>query len=277
MTRTVRDAAVLLSVLAGADTRDPATRAAPGTVPDYTRALDPAGLRGARIGVVRAFFGFHDLVDSTLEDALAAMGDAGAVVVDPVVWPSTPGLAGHELEVLLHEFKHGLNAYLSRLAPGRPVRSLADLIAFNEVHRVREMPYFGQEILLQAQERGPLTDTRYVEAVTTGRAMARHAIDTVMNEHRLDALVAPTGGPAWTTDLVNGDRYSGGSSRPAAVSGYPNVSVPTGDVHGLPIGLSFFGRAWSESTLIRVAFAFEQMRQARRRPRFVPTIDAEAD
>ena len=275
MARTVRDAAILLGALTGSDGRDPATDAAAGQGQrDYTAFLDADGLRGARIGVARRFFGFHEQVDRLMEQVVAALRDSGARLVDPVPWPNTSGWAEAELEVLLYEFKADLNRYLAELEPAAPVRSLAELIAFNEQRSDREMPYFAQELLLQAESRGPLTETRYLTSLATSRRGGREdGIDRLVASHELDAIVAPTGGPAWTTDPVNGDHFSGGSSRPAATAGYPNISVPAGDVLGLPVGVSFFGPAWSEPTLIRLAYAFEQTTAARIVPRFLPTLD----
>ena len=276
MARTVRDAAVLLGILAGPDPRDPATAAGETRgLADYTPFLDPDGLRNARVGVARQFLGFHEGVDRVVEDASAAMRAAGAVVVDPVVLGPGAGrsLQAAETDVLLYEFKAGLNAYLARRGPGAEVRSLADLIAFNERNAETEMPYFGQERLIAAQERGPLSEPAYLTALATARRLSRaEGIDRTMDEHRLDAIAAPTGGPAWVTDLVNGDHFGGGSSGYPAAAGYPNVTVPAGAVHGLPVGLSFFGRAWSEPTLVRIAYAFEQTVRARRPPRFRPTV-----
>ena len=276
MARTVRDAALLLGVLAGPDPRDPATAAAGRRgLDDYTPFLDPAGLRGARIGVARQFLGFHDGVDRVVEQALDAMRAAGAVVVDPVVLGAGSGrsLQAAETDVLLYEFKAGLNAYLARRGAGAEVRSLADLIAFNERNAETEMPYFGQERLIAAQAKGPLSERAYLTARAAARRLSRaEGIDRTMDEHRLDAVVAATGGPAWVTDLVNGDHFGGSSSAYPATAGYPNVTVPAGAVHGLPVGLSFFGRAWSEPTLVRLACAFEQTVQARRPPRFRPAL-----
>jgi amidase len=275
MARTVRDAAILLGALVGADERDAATaESASHLAADYTRFLDADGLRGARIGVVRKFFGFSIAVDRLLEQALLEMTRRGAVVVDPAEIPHASEYDDSELDVLLYELKADLAAYLAALGPGAPVKSLAEVIAFNEAHAAEEMPFFGQELLVRAQAKGPLTETAYTDALAKNRRLSRaEGIDAVMDEHRLDALVAPTGGPAWTTDLVNGDHFSGGSSTPAAVAGYPNINVPAGDVYGLPVGLSFMGRAWSEPTLIKIAFAFEQATHARRPPRFRPTVD----
>jgi amidase len=275
MARTVRDAALLLGALVGADDRDAASADGAGhTEADYTRVLDADGLRGARIGVVRKFFGFNARVDRLMEDALAEMSRRGAVLVDPADVPHTGEYDDSELEVLLYELKADLEAYLQSLGPGAPVKTLADVIAFNEAHRAEEMPYFGQELLLRAQEKGPLGIPAYREALEKNRRLARaEGIDAVMDQHKLDALVAPTGGPAWTTDLVNGDHFSGGSSTPAAVAGYPNVNVPAGEIFGLPVGISFMGRAWSEPTLLRLAYAFEQATHHRRSPRFLATAD----
>jgi amidase len=275
MARTVRDAAILLGVIAGADDRDAATAdAASRGVADYTRSLDVDGLRGARIGVVRKSFGFNPGVDRLMEDALAEMVRRGAVLVDPAEIPHAGEYDESELEVLLYELKADLAAYLQALGPAAPVKTLADVIAFNEAHRAEEMPYFGQELFLRAEEKGPLTTPAYLEALEKNHRLSRtEGIDAVMDAHRLDALVAPTGGPAWTTDLVNGDHFSGGSSTAPAVAGYPNISVPAGEVYGLPVGISFFGRAWSEPTLLKLAFAFEQATRFRRAPRFLPTAD----
>ena len=204
------------------------------------------------------------------------MRAAGAVVVDPVelgTGPARAGLQMAEAEVLFYEFKAGLNAYLAARGPGAEVRSLAELIAFNERNAEIEMPYFGQERLVAAEAKGPLSEPGYLAALAASRRLSRaEGIDRTMDEHRLDAIVGPTGGPAWVTDLVNGDHFGGSSSGYPAVAGYPNVTVPAGAVHGLPVGLSFFGRAWSEPTLIRIAYAFEQTTQARLVPAFRPTV-----
>jgi amidase len=272
MARTVRDAAVLLSALAGADPRDPATADA-RVAPDYTRALDANGLRGARLGVARQFLGFNREVDRLFDAALAAMKAQGAVIVDPADIPHANEYGDSELEVLLYELKADLNAYLAALGTGARVRSLADVIAFNEANREREMPFFGQELFLKAQAKGPLTEQAYLDALAKNRRLSRaEGIDAVMDQHRLDAIVAPAGGPAWLTDCVVGDHFSGGSSTPAAVAGYPNVAMPCGFVHELPVGLSFIGRAWSEPTLLRIAYAFEQATRVRRAPKFVPSL-----
>ncbi len=278
MARTVRDAAILLGALAGADPDDAATGAADRKVPaDLTAFLDPRGLEGARIGVVRGLFGFLDRVDAVMAEALAALRKAGAELVDPVELTSAAKIGEPESTVLHTELKADLNAYLARLGPGAPVKSLADVIAFNEKHAKEEMPYFGQDTFLKAEAKGPLTSFEYLEALAKSRRLSRtEGIDAAMDKHRLDALVAPTLGPACVTDLLNGDRWLGDASTAPAVAGYPHVTVPAGFVFGLPVGLSFFGRAWSEGTLLKLAYAFEQATKARRAPRFLPTADLRA-
>ncbi|HQR66592.1 MAG TPA: amidase, partial [Thermoanaerobaculia bacterium] len=238
MTRTVRDAAILLGVLAGADAEDAATaESRVKASPDYTAFLDPKGLAGARIGVARNYFGFHDAVDAVMATALEAMKKSGATLVDPADIPNAGKLAEPELVVLLTELKADLNAYLARLGPSAPVRTLKDVIAFNERHAKEEMPYFGQDNLLKAEAKGPLTSAEYLDALAACRRLSRaEGIDAVMEKQKLDALVAPTLGPACLTDLVNGDRWLGESSTAAAVAGYPAVTVPAGFVFGLPVG-----------------------------------------
>jgi amidase len=272
--RSVADAAVLLSVMAGPDSRDTATAAAARHIQDYTKFLDPGGLRGKRIGVARAkFFGYSDVTDRLGEDALEVLRREGAVLVDPANVPHSGEYDDAELDVLLYEFKADLATYLSGLGPQAPVKNLHDVIQFNEQHRDREMPYFGQELFLQAQKKGPLSSPGYLKALGKCRRLSRElGIDAVMNKHRLDALVAPTGNPAWPTDLVNGDHFTGGSSTPAAVAGYPSVSVPMGFAFGLPVNISFFGRAWSEPTLIRIAYAYEQASKHRKPPDFSASV-----
>jgi amidase len=273
--RTVADAAALLTAMAGVDSRDPATRAAAGRIePDYTTFLKRDGLRGARIGVARAkFFGYNEPTDKLADAALEVLAREGAVLVDPADIPHAGEYDAAELDVLLYELKADLNAYLKGLGPSARVRTLADVIAFNERERGREMPYFGQELFVQAEAKGGLGDAAYRKALATCRRLARtEGIDAVMRKHRLDALVAPTGNPAWPTDLVNGDHFTGSSSTPAAVARYPSVSVPMGFVLGLPVNLSFFGRAWSEPILIRLAYAFEQITMHRKAPTFAPTL-----
>ena len=274
MTRTVADAAVLLNAIQGADDRDPATRRlATRSRQDFTTALVSGRLRGARLGVARNFFGFNAAVDLQLEDALSALKSEGAVLVDPADFPTAGQFDDAEFEVLLFEFKAGINAYLAGLGAQAPVKNLADVIAFNEREKAREMPIFGQEIFKRAEEKGPLTTPSYRSALARCRRLSRRqGIDALVARHRLDAIVAPTGGPAWTTDHLNGDHFTGGSSTPAAVAGYPAITVPAGAVSGLPFGLSFFGPAWSELKLIGLAYGFEQATKHRRPPGFQPTL-----
>ena len=276
MTRTVRDAAVLLGALVGVDPADTATAASAEHLhQDYTRFLDAEGLRGARIGVVRQFFGFLPEVDRVLEEALEAMRSEGAEIVDEVELPQLPPGDSSSYDVLLYEFKAGIEAYLATLGPELEIRDLAGLIAFNEANRDVEMPHFGQEIFLKAEAKGPLSSPEYRRALETVRRLTQDdGIDKAMADHSLDALVGPTGGPAWLIDLVNGDHFGGGSSSPAAQSGYPNITVPAGYVSGLPVGISFFGRAWSEPALLRIAYGFEQATRHRRAPRFSASVEA---
>jgi len=271
MTRSVADAALLLTFLAGVDPTDSATLASRGqTRIDYTRSLDPNGLRGARIGVARKkFTGFNDAVDKLMTGAIDAMKKQGATIVDPADITTAGTFDDSEFEVLLYEFKADLNKYLARLPSKVKVRTLKDIIDFNERNRDREMPYFGQEIMIMAEKKGPLTEKKYRDALAKDHLKARaQGIDAVLKKHRLDAIIAPTANPAWPTDLVNGDHFTGGSSTPPAVAGYPHITVPAGFVQGLPIGLSFFGKAWSESTLFRLAYGFEQATKSRRPPTF---------
>jgi amidase len=271
MARTVEDAALLLSVLAGPDPRDPAT--APRGEADYTKHLDPNGLKGARLGIARRFFGFNERVDGLIAAAIDVLRQQGAEIVDPADLPTHGQYDDAEFTVLLYEFKVGLEAYLASLGAGVPVKTLKDLIAFNEREAEREMPYFGQDIFLKAEATTGLEAPAYREALQKCRSLSRErGIDALLAAHRLDAIVAPTGGPAWTTDLINGDHFTGGSSSPAAVAGYPAVTVPAGFVRELPVGLTFFGRAWSEGTLIRLAYGFEQATHHRRAPRFLSTV-----
>jgi amidase len=275
MARTVADAAVLLGAMAGADPRDAATAESRGKAQaDYTRFLDPNGLKGARIGVVRKrWFGYSPEADRLTEEAIEALRRAGATVVDSVEIPHLGEYNQAEFTVLLYEFKHGVNQYLASLGPNAPVRSLKEVIEFNRRNRDRSMPYFGQEILEMAEKKGPLTDTAYVNALEKSRKLSREGLDSAMTKHRLDAILAPTGSPAWPIDLINGDHFLGASSTAAAVSGYPSITVPAGYSFGLPVGVSFVGRAWSEPTLIRLAYAFEQATKHRRPPRYLPTVD----
>jgi amidase len=275
MARTVEDAATLLNVLSGVDPRDRATTSRRRTTADYRASLERNGLRGARIGVARAtFFGYSEVTDRIANAAIERMKELGAVIVDPADIPNAGRYDTSELDVLLYEFKANLNKYLGALGPSARVHSLADLIAFNEANRSREMPFFGQELLIQAQKKGPLTDKAYRDALAMNVRLSRkEGIDAVIDGLRLDALVAPTGSPAWRTDLVNGDHFTGSSSTPAAVAGYPAITVPAGYAFGLPVGISFIGRAWSEALLIKLAYAYEQGTKHRRPPKFLATAD----
>ena len=275
MCRTVRDAAILLGACIGVDSRDAATAASEGRGhADYTQFLDPAGLRGARIGVVRSFPGFDPRVLALFDEAVEAMRAEGAVIIDPANMDAAAWNDPLSLVVLEYEFKADLNAYLAELGPDAPVSSLAEVIEFNEANADREMPHFGQERLIASQARGPLTDPEYLNAVATiQRANREDGIDRLAREHDLDALVAPTRDLPWPTDHIKGDRLDGGSSAaPAAIAGYPDVTVPMGFVKGLPTGVSFFGPAWTEPTLLRIAYAYEQATQHRRPPTLAPTL-----
>ncbi len=256
MARTVRDAAILLGALTGVDARDVATRASAGkSQADYTQFLDRNGLRGARIGIARQYFNIGPAVTAVMEECIAVMRHGGAEIVDPADLPSYEDWRATEFQVLLYEFKADLNKYLEERSAA--VRSLADCIAFNRAHRTEEMPFFEQEIMEQAQQKGPLTEKAYKDALRTNRRLTRkEGIDAVLGEHKLDAIVGPTAGPAWVTDWVDGDRIDSGCASPPAVSGYPHITVPAGFKFGLPIGISFFGAAWSEPKLIKLAYSF---------------------
>ena len=273
MARSVTDAALLLSVLAGSDTRDAITAEADAHATDYTKFLHAKGLRGARIGVVRANFGGrNDLASAVVESALKVLANEGAILID-VELPNAGKYSASETEVLTFELKAGLNAYLAGCAPGSTIRTLADVIAFNERHREKEMPFFGQEHFLCAQAKGGLDSKEYLDALALNHRLSREeGIDKVMLAERLDALVAPSNGPAWLTDFIKGDNSGGGFSQPAAVAGYPHVTVPAGYVAGLPIGLSFVGRAWQEGLLIRLAYGFEQATLHRRAPTYPASV-----
>jgi amidase len=267
MARTVRDAALLLGAMAGADPRDERTAESEGKVPaDLVAGLDANALKGARLGVLRgSFVGYSPKSDGVLDAAVAKLKSLGAEVIDPVELPHAGKYDQEEFEVLQYEFKADLNAYLAG-RPGLPVKTLADLIAFNEKNSDKEMPHFGQELFIDCEKKGPLTAKEYREALEKSRRLSREGIDKALSSARLDALIALSGGPAWTVDLVNGDHYLGSSTAPAAVSGYPSITVPAGEVAGLPIGVSFFGTAWSEARLIQLAYAFEQATKARKAP-----------
>jgi amidase len=273
--RNVTDAAILLSAMCGEDANDPATKAAGRkSARDYSVFLEPGGLRGARIGIVRKSYDFTETTDGILGAALDAMKSEGAVLIDPVEIESLGKFDDSEMDVLLYEFKADLNAYLAAAGPGVPVHSLKEIIEFNEKNRKRELTWFGQDLLVKADEKGPLTEKKYQDALAQNHRLTRtDGIDAVMDKHRLDALVAMTAGPSWVIDLLDGDHDTGGSSSLAAVAGYPNINVPAGFVFGMPVGISFFGRAWSEPTLIKIAYAFENVTKKRTPPRFLPTAD----
>lgn len=274
--RTVADAAVLLSAIVGIDDRDPATLESEGKFyADYTSFLDVDGLRGARIGIARRkYFGYSPKADACIEMAIKRMRELGAIIVDPADIPTTEQMSATEAEtiVMLHEFKADLNAYLADLQE-TPVRTLADIIAFNNAHADQELLYFGQELFEKAQETLSLDELIYKDALAESRRLAREdGIDAVLKAHSLDVLVMPTCSPSWCIDLVNGDHYLGSGSTPAAMAGYPAINVPAGYVHGLPVGITFMGGAYSEPTLIKLAYAYEQATKARREPEYVPTI-----
>jgi amidase len=263
MARTVRDLAILLSVMADAEK----------AAPDYSRFLDPNGLRGARLGIARKFFESNAPLDAFLNGCVDALKKAGAEVIDPADLTTHGQMDAPELEVMLYEFKDGINRYLTRLPSASPARTLQDLIAYNEKNRAREMPFFAQELFIQAEAKGPLTDAAYLKARADCVRLSRQdGIDALLAKHKLDAIVTLTSGPAWFTDHVNGDRDTGGCTTPAAVAGYPHITVPAGFYSGLPIGLSFFGAAWSEPTLIKLAYAWEQQMKARRKPTFLASV-----
>ena len=273
MCRTLRDAAIMLGALTGVDPEDSATAESQGkSYTDYTQFLDANGLKGARIGVARKYFGFSDGVDGIMAEAIGVMKREGANIVDPADIESFGKFDDSEALVLDYELKADIEKYLARLGPASPMKTLQDLIEFNNKNAQQEMPYFGQDIFLRAQGRGPLTSREYIDALEKNHRLARiEGIDAVMDKYKLDALIAPTGGPAWLTDLVVGDHFGGGSSNAAAVAGYPNINITAGYLFGLPVGISFFGRAWSESTLLKIAYGFEQHTQARKAPTFLPT------
>ena len=273
MARTVIDAAILLTAMTGRDPRDPATAQAEGHTQDYAVGLNADALSGARIGVSRKrHFGYSPEADRLVESAIQTMKSRGAVIVDPVEIPTVDQIDQCGIEVLLYEFKAGLNGYLANRGASLNVRTLADVIAFNEREKAREMPFFGQDLFEQAEKKGPLTSHEYrTHLENCHRWAGPEGIDAVIRKHQLDALVAPTLSPPWPIDLVNGDSFLGSSSSPSAVAGYPHITVPVGQVYGLPVGVSFFGAAWSEGTLIRLAYAFEQTTRHRRAPRFLPT------
>jgi amidase len=274
MARTVADAAALLTAMTGVDPRDPATKRSIGRAADYTTSLNVDALKGARIGVARKrYFGYSPPADRVVDAAIAEMKARGAVVVDPADIPTAATLDDCEMDVLLYEFKADLNTYLGGLGATAKVRSLKELIDFNEREKAREMPHFGQELFVMAEKKAPLTSPEYRRSLETCQSRARTlGIDAVMTRLRLDAIVAPTGGPAWPIDLINGDHFLGASSTPAAVAGYPSITVPAGSVQGLPVGISFIGRPWSEPRLVALAYAFEQATRHRQPPKFLATV-----
>jgi len=274
--RTVTDAAILLGAMVGADKGDAAAKSSASRLHrDYSGFLDRAGLEGARIGIPReGYFGYSDKADALAEKAIRRMRKLGAKIVDPTNLPTAKRMSSSEdeLTVLLHEFKHDLNRYLSGLESSR-VRSLMDVIAFNQKHKQKELKFFGQDLLLKSQKTTTLRDRRYVKALKNDHLLSRQkGIDLVMDRHRLDALVTPTTSPAWSIDLVDGDHLLGGSSQPAALAGYPAITVPAGFAFGLPVGITFTGRAFSEPTLIRLAYAFEQATHHRIPPHYRRTM-----
>jgi amidase len=275
MGRTVADAAALLGALAGADADDPATKVPERKASaDYTQFLDRGGLRGARIGIVHKSYDFSESCARVFRAAFDAMKHEGAVLVDPVEISSLGKFDDSETDVLLYEFKHDLDGYFAAAGPHVPAHSLKEVIAFNEQNADKELVYFGQDLFVKAEKKGPLTDKAYQDALAKNHRLTRdEGIDAVMDRYRLDALVAPTAGPSWLIDLADGDHDTGGSSSLAAVAGYPNINVPAGFVFGMPVGISFFGRAWSEPKLIKIAYAFEQATRHRAPPRFLSTAD----
>ena len=276
MARSVRDAVLILGVATGVDPRDPLTAPSEGRFQtDYTSALDPNGLAGARIGVARDYAGFDDRVDKLFDEALDVMKQQGATIVDPITLPSELRFGNeYEMEVLYHEFKADLNAYLASLGPDAPIRTLEELIAYNESHAELELSLFGQELLTGSQERGPLTDRKYIDALAMSHRLSRdEGIDRVMDAENLQAIVGPTSGIAAPLDPLGSSRATGGGcSTPPAMAGYPNLSVPMGFLFGVPVGMSMFGRAWSEATLVKLAYAYEQAAQHRRPPQFFATV-----
>jgi len=275
MGRTVRDATILLGIIAGVDPNDLSTIKHNNEIPsDFTKFLDPNGLNGARIGVARNYFGKNDRIDRIIEGAIEKMKEKEAEIIDPVEIKTIDDLGDPEFEILLFDFKHDLNEYLAKYGPINSIKNIDDIIQFNKEHQEKVMPYFGQEIFTMANEKGPIMSDEYKEALEKCHRLARdEGIDAVLKEYQLDAIVAPSGGTAWLIDYVNGDHFTGGSSSAAAVAGYPNITVPVGYVFGLPVGISFFGGAFQEPKLLKIAYSFEQSTQIRKSPKFLPKLD----
>jgi amidase len=275
MARTVQDAALLLNVMVGIDPNDSSTTNHNKDIPlDYTKFLDSNGLKGARIGVARNYFGNSDLVDKIIEEAIEKMKDLGAEVIDPVELKTLNDLRDPELQILLFDFKHDLNEYLNKYGPINSLKNISDIIKFNNEHQQEVMPYFGQELFTMANEKESITSNEYKEALEKCHRLAREeGIDAILKEHQLDAIVGPSGGAAWLIDYINGDHGTVGSSSAAAVAGYPNITVPAGYVYGLPVGISFFSSAFQEPKLLKIAYAFEQATKIRNPPKFLPKVE----
>ncbi len=273
MARTVKDAAILLGALAEFDPDDAETHIEKGEIfSDYTQFINAQDLSGMRIGIASQMIGFNVKVDEVFKQAIEVLKEKGAEIIEDVKFENMRKWGDPSYQVLLYEFKADLNKYLAE-HPNAPVKSMKDIIEFNKNNAVREMPWFGQEIFEESQKKEDLTSEEYLEALKNSKLFAgKEGIDKVMDEHKLDAIIAQTNGPAWTIDWVNGDHFSGGSSSPAAISGYPNITVPMGYVHELPVGISFFGRAWSEPTLLKISFVFEQATRHRKAPGFIKTL-----
>ncbi|MFX0004027.1 MAG: amidase, partial [Promethearchaeota archaeon] len=275
MARSVQDAAFLLNVLVGSDPVDSSTINYNKNIPlDYTEFLDSNGLKGAKIGVARNYFGNSDLVDKIIEKAIEKMKDNGAEIIDPIEIKTLNDLREAEFQVLLFDFKHDLNEYLTKFGPINSLKNLDDIIEFNNKNQEKVLPYFGQELFTMANEKGSLNSDEYKEALKQCHLIARdEGIDAILKEHQLDAIIAPSGGAAWLIDYINGDHSTGGSSSAAAVAGYPNITVPAGYVYGLPVGISFFSGAFEEPTLLKIAYSFEQATKIRKSPKFLRNIE----
>lgn len=273
MARTVRDAAILLGAMVGDDIEDPPIVEPRGDIPDdYTQFLDENGLKGARLGIARNFFGKNDFIDNVLNAAIDKMKEAGATLIDPTNLDLAKELGDSQFAVLLYDFKHDMNEYLAKYSKNPKIKTLKDLIEFNEKHKEKVMPIFSQEIMVMAEAKGPLTDKEYIEALENCRKFTREeGIAKVMKEHKLDAIIAPSGGAAWPVDWINGDHFTFGSSSPAAVSGYASITVPAGYIFGLPVGLTFIGGPYQEPTLLKITYAFEQKIKIRQKPKFLST------